>query len=296
MSNEDIQEDIVIEKHEREAKKRLRQRRVRGKQVHVKRIHTFCRFLLSSLLFIGTYYFIKLPQWYIPQTAFTNSDTNIIKIYNNEIIPSERIYKLMSIYEVEHTPIFALKTDKLKKLLLELPPIDDVYIRRYAFPARLEIIVKERIPVVTISPELNEQPIAYFTQDGTLVGKEYAQFIDKFHTLLILISSDNKEDYHKWDGNNLNKFLDFAKVVEQYSGEIIEYIDYRNPEDVFVKINTAKLRIGKIDALALKRIKNLPAIIPEIKLMDSKIKYVDLRWEAPYLKLERNNEIINLPN
>lgn len=286
MSNEDFQEDLVIEKHEREAKKRLRQRRVRGKQVHVKHLHTFCRFFLSSLLLVGIYYFVKLPQWYIPQDAFSSANTDVIKIYNNEIIPSEKIYKLISSYEIEHTPVFALKTDKLKKLLLELPPLEDVYIRRYAFPPRLELIVKERIPVVTISPELDVAPIAYFTQDGTLVGQEYASYINNFHTLLLLTYGNKGDDYHKWTKETIDKYLDFAKVIEQYSGELIEYMDCRDPNDVFVKINTAKLRIGKIDALAYKRVKNLPAIIPEIKLMDAKIKYVDLRWDAPYLKLE----------
>lgn len=284
MSNEDFQE-IDIELHEKQAKKLIRQRRVRGKQTRLKHIHTLCRFLLSSLLLIGCYYFLKLPGWYIPQEAFTHSDIDVIKIYNNKIVPDEKIYKMLSSYEISGYPIFAEKSDAIKKLVMELPPVKDIYVRRYAFPARIDLIIKERIPVLTISPDADITPIAYFTQDGKLVGKEYAPYIDKSQTLLVLSYGNKGEDYHKWNKAKVDELLDFAKYTETLSKEKIEYIDYRNPEDVFIKIPPVKIRLGKIDKNAYDCIRKLPSILPEIKLMDEKVKYLDLRWKDPYLKL-----------
>ncbi len=279
-------EEFDIENHEREVKKRLRQRRVRGKQVHLKHLHTFCRFLLSSLLIVGTYYFLKFPGWYINPEAFANSDAEIVRLLNNKIVPDDKIYTLLSGFQTEGTPIFVQKTDELKKILLELPPVEDVYIRRYAFPARMDLIFRERIPAITISPDVETPPVAYFTQDGTLVGREYAPYIANFHTLLVLSYGNRGDDYHKWNKERVDNLLEFAKHTESYSKESVEYIDYRNPEDVYVKITSIKIRLGKFDSTALEKIKKLPAILPEIKLMDTNIKYLDLRWKDPYLKLE----------
>ena len=279
-------EEFDIENHEREVKKRLRQRRVRGKQVHLKHIHTFCRFLVSSLLIVGVYYLLKLPGWYINPEVFAHSDSEVIKLFNNEIVPDEKIYTLLSGFQAEGTPIFVQKTDELKKLLLELPPVEDVYIRRYAFPARMDLIFQERIPVITISPDIETPAVAYFTQDGTLVGREYAPYIAKFHTLLVLSYGNKGDDYHKWTKERVDDVLQFAKYVESYSKERVEYIDFRNPEDVYVKISSLMIRLGKFDKTACDRVQRLSAILPEIKLMDERIKYLDLRWKDPYLKLE----------
>ncbi len=279
-------EEFDIENHEREVKKRLRQRRVRGKQNSVKHLHTFCRFLLSSLLIVGSYYFIKLPAWYISPEAFSHSDPEVIRLINNDIVPDEKIFKMLSSYELDGVPIFAQKTDGLRKLLLELPPVEDVYIRRYAFPARIDFIFRERIPVMTISPDAQVMPVAYFTQDGTLVGREYAPYIADFHTLNVLSYGNKGQDYHKWSKDKVDELLRLAKYVETCSKEQVEYIDLRNPEDAFVKIASIKIRLGKIDSNAFERVRKLSSILPEIRLMDENIKYLDLRWKDPYLKME----------
>lgn len=279
-------QELDIEHHEREAKKRIRQRRVRGKQVHLKHIHTFCRFLFSCLLIVGTYYFLKLPGWHIAQDVFTHADPTLIKLVNNNIVPDEKVYHLLTTVETDGLPIFAMKTDKIKTLLKSLPPVEDVYIRRYAFPARLTLIFKERIPVITISPDLEAQPVAYFTQDGTLVGHEYAPYITNFSTLYVLSYGNKGDDYHSWKKEQVDNLLSFAKYVEACSKEVVEYIDCRQPNDVYVKLPTVKIRVGKLDAGVNERVQRLSAILPEIKLMDSRIKYLDLRWKDPYLKLE----------
>ncbi len=279
-------EEFDIENHEREVKKRLRQRRVRGKKNHLKHLHTFCRFLLSTLLIVGVYYFLKIPALYISQDAFLHSDPEVIRLINNEIVPDEKIYKLLSGFQVEGYPIFAQKVDGLKKLLLELPPVEDVYIRRYAFPARIDLIFKERIPVMTISPDVDVPPVAYFTADGTLVGREYAPYIEKYHTLCVLSYGNKGEDYHNWKKDYIDELLNLAKYVETCSKEAVEYVDLRNPDDIFVKISSIKIRLGKADSTAFERVRRLSSILPEIKLMDENIKYLDLRWKDPYLKLE----------
>ena len=81
--------------------------------------------------------------------------------------------------------------------------------------------------------------------------------------------------------------MKIAKYVSVYSKEPVEYIDMRNPYDVYVKIKTVNIRLGKLDAGVYERIKRIPSILPQVKLVDAKVKYLDLSWEkVNYLKLE----------
>ena len=58
-------------------------------------------------------------------------------------------------------------------------------------------------------------------------------------------------------------------------------------QDVYVKIETVNIRLGKLDENVFKRLEKLPSLLPQVKLMDSKIKYLDMSWEkVNYLKLE----------
>ena len=102
------------------------------------------------------------------------------------------------------------------------------------------------------------------------------------------MSYGNKgDDYRKWDINKIRQIEKIAKYVETYSKESIEYIDCRNPNDIYVKIKTVNIRLGKLDENVFKRIERIPSILPQVKLVDSKVKYLDLSWEkVNYLKLQ----------
>ena len=170
---------------------------------------------------------------------------------------------------------------------MKLTPIDDVYIRRYAFPARIQIIVKERIPSITIAPDEKVPPVAFFTTDGKLIGHEYLPLNPSYKTIKVLSYGNKGDDYRKWNLNKLHEIQKIARYVETYSGESVEYIDLRNPEDVFVKIKTVNIRVGKLDENVYKRIERIPSLLPQVKLVESKIKYLDLKWDkVNYLKLE----------
>jgi len=85
----------------------------------------------------------------------------------------------------------------------------------------------------------------------------------------------------------LNIDFEIVDYVEAYSKEKVEFLDLRNPFDVYVKVKTVNIRLGKLDENVFRRIERLPSILPQVKLVDSKVKYLDLRWEKVfYLKLE----------
>jgi cell division septal protein FtsQ len=114
-------------------------------------------------------------------------------------------------------------------------------------------------------------------------------FKKKFDTTLILTYGTRGDDYRNWDADKIKLLDKLAKSISEYSGEKIVYIDLRNPQDVYIQLQSVKLRIGEINDTVFKRIHSISSILPQLKSFNKKIKYVDLRWEeTKYLKLEYN--------
>lgn len=279
------QEEVVDpERLVKNVRKKRKLRKGRKKQSVFR---NFFRLVVTICLLLGFVYISRMPQWYLDKKVFTTSGSNSVVIMNNNIVKSYRILAMLKASEVPNVPIYMAKTSFIEKQIKSLAPVEDVYIRRYAFPARLQIIVKERIPALSISPDVKVLPIAVFTKDGKIIGKEFLPLDKKYKTILVLSYGNKGDDYTKWDVRKIQQIEKIVKYIETYSKEPVEYIDFRNPYDVYVKIKTVNIRLGKIDETVFKRIERIPSILPQVKLVDSKVKYLDLSWEkVNYLKLE----------
>ena len=268
-------------------KKKRRERKVRKGRLRQSRTKILGRFLLSLLIILCFSYSLKLRGFYMKEDAFNKVDNSSVQIINNHIIPSKKILSLLKNSNVPNLPIYIARTDSIKKEIMKLAPVENVYIRRYAFPARLQIIIRERTPIITIAPDEKALPVAFFTADGKLIGKEFLPLDKSYKTTLVLSYGNKGDDYHNWDLNKIKLLQKIVRYVETYSKESVEYIDMRNPNDVYVKINTVNIRLGRLDNELFKRIERIPSILPQVKNVKTKIKYLDLSWEkVNYLKLE----------
>lgn len=247
----------------------------------------FFRFIMTIVLLCGFVYISKMPQWYLPKDSFKKVAGTSVEIINNSIVKPQMIFALLKNTEVPNVPIYMAKTEHIRKEIKKLPPVKEVYIRRYAFPARLQIILKERVPVITISPDLKVQPVAAFSEDGVIMKKEFLPLDKNIKTILVLSYGNKGDDYTKWNSAKIHQIEEMVNYIETYSKEKVEYVDMRNPFDIYVKIKTVNIRLGRLDESLYKRIERLPSILPQVKLVDSKVKYLDLRWEKVfYLKLQ----------
>lgn len=247
----------------------------------------FFRFIMTIVLLCGFVYISKMPQWYLPKDSFKKVAGTSVEIINNSIVKPQMIFALLKNTEVPNVPIYMAKTEHIRKEIKKLPPVKEVYIRRYAFPARLQIILKERVPVITISPDLKVQPVAAFSDDGVIMKKEFLPLDKNIKTILVLSYGNKGDDYTKWNAAKIHQIEEMVNYIETYSKEKVEYVDMRNPFDIYVKIKTVNIRLGRLDESLYKRIERLPSILPQVKLVDSKVKYLDLRWEKVfYLKLQ----------
>lgn len=265
-------------------------RQIKKTKQKIKVLLFFSRLSLIIFLAMLSYFTIRLKYWKLNHDAFSSLGNSSIKIENNYIVPSERILRAVRENPVPDCPIFLMNTDNIKKSILKIAPVKDVYIKRFWLPARIEILVQEREPALTIAPNENVEPIAFYTKDGKLIGRAYLPLDPSFKTVKVLtygacIGAD------KFDKEKIKFLLTMAKDIEQSSKESVQYIDLRTPDDVYVQIPSVKIRLGAVSETAYpniyKKITDLPSILPKVKILNKKIKYVDLRWQNNlyYIKL-----------
>ena len=283
------EEQEEVSKPRYNERRRLKQkkmtRQVRRSQKRLKRLRMFYKLFLVLFIVLISLFILKMPQWRLHSNAFDNLNSPALEITNNQIVPSQKILAALRRNQVPLKPIFLVKTDNLKKSIKQLEPIQDVYIRRFWYPARLQIIVVERTPIITIAPNLDVPPIAFFSSDGKLIGREYMPLGENYKTVLV-ITYGRDDDYRNWDVNKVNDFRKLANAVEAESGEKVEYIDYRNPKDVYIKIPSVNIRLGSLNPSVIDKIQRIPSLLPQVKMINKNVKYIDLRWDTNYIKLD----------
>ena len=278
--------EITKDNQLRRMKQAQMQRQVKNQKRRLKKVRSWLKFFMVILIMLAIYGLVKLPQWCLSPTAFDSVDSPALEIINNRIVPSHKILSALRCNQVPTAPIFMVDTKNLKESIMHLEPVQDVYIRRFWFPARLQIIIIERTPILTISPAANVPPIAFFSIDGKLIGREYMPLGDSYKTWLIL-TYGTKDDYRNWDETKVRMFRTIAQAVEDLTGEPVEYIDYKNPDDIYIKIPTVNIRLGKFSETTMERIGRIPSLLPQVKMLNKKVKYIDIRWERTnYIKLD----------
>lgn len=269
----------------RRLKQAKMQRQIRKSQRRLTRLRFFYKlFIIFGLIFL-ILFILKMPQWRLKSNAFDSINSSGLEILNNHIVPEQKVLSALRRNQVPLEPIFLVKTDNLKKSITQLEPIQNVYIRRFWFPARLQIIVIERTPIVTISPNIDVPPIAFFSADGKLIGREYIPLDEDYKTVAV-ITYGSGDDYRNWDVTKVKNFKKLADLIEVKTGETVEYIDYRNPKDVYVKIQTTSIRLGSFNPGVFDKVNRLPSLLPQVKMINKKVKYIDLRWDSNYIKLD----------
>lgn len=274
---------------QRRIKANQMQRNVRRGELTIKRVFALIRFLIILLILFGTYKLVKTSHWYVNKAAFNSTENAYLKILGNEITPDYKILNALRKNPIPNHPIYLINTDEMSKFVLQIEPVKRVYIRRFWFPARFVVMIEERKPLILISPSEKVLPIAFFTEEGKLIGREYLPLKKQYNTTTVLTYGTRGDDYRHWDLAKIKMLDKLAKTMKICSGEKVQYIDLRNPKDVYVQLNSVKVRLGDLDPTVFKRIESISAILPQIKSFKQKIKYIDLRWEeANYLKLEYN--------
>ena len=267
-------------------RRKQKERKIRKQRKKLRILKSLLRLLVFALLVFCMYEIVLFPQWYLKPDAFSKPDKELVTIVNNRLIPSSVLYDSIKNTKVKKIPIFLMSVKPIKKEIFKIPVVKNVFVRRYGFPARIQIIVRERVPVTVIKTDLKQKPIAFVTADGVLVlNQKYMEHAQSPDTLIILAKNPNFEK--DWTVKRIEYISKIAKSVETYSQEKVEYVDMNTPNDAYVKIESTNIRLGVLDSTVFERIKRIYTILPQIDGVDGTIKYVDLSWDkVNYLKMQ----------
>lgn len=257
------------------------------------------RLLLALIMTVAICYFglkvLKLPQWYIDPVKLNAADKSVITIQGNSITPDYKIINMVRQTQLPYTQVFRLDTRELQQNISQLQPIRKVYIRRFWFPARLSIIVDERIPAFLVAPNLESEPVSALTADGVVIDHDYLPLNPNLKVKKLL-TYGVKDGYDEvWDKKKVEEILKLVKAVETYSGQEVQYIDIRNRSNIYIMIKDYLIRFGEINDTAQKRVKKIASILPQAKIVEKErnqeIEYIDLRWEdTQYFRMKGEKE------
>ena len=276
--------DYAVERALRQQKLR---RKARRGEIALRRLYKFIRFLIILFIFYSVFRTLNCHYWYLSSDIYTKKGTPRIEVLGNNIVSKDKIINQMKKIPMENKPIYMINPEKMTKEIEKLSPVKRAYIRRFWFPARLVVMIDEVIPAITISPSEEAPAVAAFGHNGELINREYLPLKNNFPTANILSYGTNGDDYEKWDKEKISDLYKLYKLIEDYSGEKVKYIDLRTPHNTFVQLESIKIKLGEIDASVFERIKQISTLIPEVKKLKEPIKYVDLSWhDSTYLKME----------
>ena len=282
------------EYYRRRLKANKMRRRVAATRAAIRRLRIFLRILSIFLILFFIYKVLGLSGWYLNPDLVEIADNKVIKIEGNVITPKYKIVDLIRQVHLPNVQIFRLETKEIEENISKLRPIKKVYVRRLAFPARLNIIIEERVPVFLITPSIDAEPISAITADGVFIDREYMPISPKFKTYKIITYGVRGDDYVKWTKERVGEILRLAKALEVYSKQNVVYIDLRNLNDIYIQLDKVLLRFCEINDTAHKRAKCIATILPQLGKIKQKVKYVDIRWDdANYIKVDDSPEAKN---
>ncbi len=276
-------------------KRRIKQyqlrRKARRAEIIVRRLFKIFRFILIIALFYFVYRIANSHYWFLPQDIFITGKN--VEILGNSIVSNDKILDTVRKIHLDNEPLYKINPDEMVKELELLSPIKKTYIRRFWFPARLVIMVQEVIPAIIISPSEFTPEIAAYSFDGEFISSEYLPLNEKSHAVKILSYGLPEDDYEKWDVKRIMHLYRIVKETEYYSGEKVQYLDLRIPNNAFIQLETVKIRLGTTDLTVFERIKELASMMKseDVKRLKDNTKYIDLSWsDVRYINVNQQEE------
>lgn len=282
----DKESQIVSNYNKRKLDQFEKRRQLRKTKIFMENIKFCSRWIVRGLLCLCLWIVVQLPQWHLNKNIFVSYPNKYVEIEGNKIVSAGQIFAKLKNVKLPNLPVYLVNTKPVENKILELSPVKKVFIRRYWFPARLRIVLDERTPVLSITPTPKIEPIAVFTNDDGVIkilGKEYLPMPSSKETYKII----TYDQFSLWKPKLIKYLTDLAFYIETSSNEKLEYIDLRNPDDVFIQLKDVKLRIGQISgSTTFSNVVKVIPVLPEALKTKNEIEYIDLRWDNVSIKLK----------
>jgi hypothetical protein len=287
--NDDIDPQNPDRTGRRQTNRMQERRRVRRLRILLNRLKLFGRIGGFVLIAWVLFRLATIPSWHLDKNIFTVYPSKHLEIEGYNILSTTQILNKLREVKLPDEQLYLIDTAMIeRKLEKELPPVNKVIIRRYWLPSRLRIYIDERTPVISITPNPKIKPIAVFTLDSKktrVLEKEYLPLPGWLPTYTIV----TYDDYRTWKPALIPYLKNICTHLENATGDSLEYLDIRNPDDVYAQTKNIKLRIGAIKGNeVIERVEKVSSVIPEAMKIKDSINYIDLRWDNISIKLKND--------
>ena len=271
----DVEEDRNLIRHKRRLHFLRTRRNLRQMEINIHRSRVLAKFFLVIFLMWLIFRIANLHYWYLNPAVLSYYPNHTLEIQGNSIVSTKQIMEKIKGIKIPHKPIYMLNTLPIEKSIMTLSPVKKVYVRRFWFPARLNIVIVEKQSVLAISPSTKAPPIAVFADDSTIIGKDFLP-LPASQKAFTIITND---DYTKWNASNVKNIVHLAQILEANSKENLVYLDIRNPDDVYAQLTNVSLRLGELDSSMFRRAQRIGSVLTEALKIKDNISYIDLRWD-----------------
>ena len=284
----------IVANQKRQLEYFKKRRKLHKFKIFLSQIRIFLRLVSIVFLALAFVFLVKNHGWYLPKDIFNTYPNQHLQFEGNSLISNVELLNAVRNVKIPDKAVYRMDIKQFEREIKKLSPVKHVYVKRFAFPASLKIVIEEKVPVVSIAPNNEVLPLAVFADDGTLISKEFLPAGLQIDTYKVL----TYEDYYQWNKKQIEYLQFLAKTAETYSNEKVQYIDLRNPDDARIKLQSVSVRLGQLNRNVFKRLRKISAILPQTVNLSTQIDYVDLRWEdSAYIKLKnKDGKPDNLPD
>lgn len=281
--------EIALPQRQTRLKYLKKRRALKTAQIWAYRMRNLIKLCAIIVISFLIYKLFTLPQWYLNPNIFKSYPNPSLIIEGNSLLTPEKILTILKPVKIKNKPLYLINTADIQKKLEKLTPVRKVYIRRFWLPARIEIVIEEKTPILSMAISPQAQDIALFADDATIISQKYLPIDNKKIPTYRIITYD---DFFKWKPKQIKSLVILSKQIESNSGESLIYLDIRDPENVFALIGTTKIKIGDLNSTTKTRLQRIGSVMPQIKDLKDKIDYIDLSWEkSVFIKLKNKKNV-----
>lgn len=242
--------------------KKINQRQVKLKKERAQKTRVILWRSLIALAILGSLgWVLTRPNWVIRE----NSQ---IDIEGNHILSEDAVRNLISLSYPQS--IFKIPVPQLKNELESLPPLEEVEITRQLFPPRINLNVKERIPVaIALDSSSPQDVLGFIDQEGIFLPENfYSSVKEEFVLPKIRVIGFKEENPLEW--NQLYQIINESKIK-------IKQIDGRDSNNLILLTELGKIYLGpkrNILSKQLRVLEQMGDLPSRVKIQE--IDYIDL--------------------
>lgn len=221
--------------------------------------------------------------WWLWSGPFWRWDGQMT-VTGNRLVGKQEI--LAKLYVPQNTPLYMLRPQDLAVQLGAIPAVAQVAVRRWLFPARLEIMILERQALVRVEGPKGEPLSRWIDQEGVVFAAPAAHIQARFPIRIWT-------ELQPGDRLPAEVQTHLFELLNAWPKDAEGRLDLRKPRDVYASIAGTPVRLGEVSDIALKfAMFEHVRSAPEAKKYKDRLKYINLRFPAsPTFVLKTGDEI-----